>query len=187
MFGIDMAPSGQENTQYNNLSGASSWATNQGQQDINQSSQFMSAILSGDPGKIGQVLGPQIQAIQGQGQQKKQVNAQFGNRGGGTNASNQTIGDDTTKGVNNMVSSLTGSAVSDLSSTGQNLLNTGMSGSAAAFGEANAMQKQKASQWNDIFKSISGIAGGVAGGVGNLDTTGGSTGMEQFQNFFSGA
>jgi hypothetical protein len=77
--------------------------------------------------------------------------------------------------------------VSGFSNTGQNLLSTGVSGFGAAFNESNTMQKQRSSEWNDIFKSISGIAGGVAGGVGNLDTTGGSTGMEQFKNFFSGA
>lgn len=167
-FGIDAGPSGQENSAYNSLFGTSGFAANMGEQDLGMSQQFMDAILSGDPAKIGQVLGPQIRAIQQQGQQKKQTNAQFHNRGGGTNASNQTITDQTTQGVNDLVSNLTGSALSGLNSTGQNLLNMGMSGFGTSFDEANTMQKQRANQWNDIFNSIGGVASGIAGlpGIG---------------------
>ena len=145
----------------------------------------MQAILSGDPAKIGQFLGPQEQAITGQAQQKKQTNAQFGNRGGGTNAQNQTIGDQSTQGINNLISSLTGSAVSGLSSAGQNLLGQGMSGFQNAFGDATQMQQQSANQWNDIFNSVASVGGAVAGGVGNIGDPGNfGTGASQF---FQGA
>lgn len=167
-FGIDMGPSNAENTQYNNLSGLSSTVANEGLSDLSQSQGFMSAILSGDPAKIGQVLGPQIQAIQQQGQQQKQTNAQFHNRSGGTNASNQTVGDKVTSGVNNLVSSLTGTALNGLNNTGLSLVNTGANGFSTAFGEADTMQQQNAAKWNDIFNSISQAISAVAGmpGVG---------------------
>ena len=146
----------------------------------------MQAILSGDPAKIGQFLGPQEQAITGQAQQKKQTNAQFGNRGGGTNAQNQTIGDQSTQGINTLISSLTGSAVSGLSSAGQNLLGQGMSGFQNAFGDATQMQQQSANQWNDIFNSVASVGSAVAGGVGNIGGAD-STGGEKFGQFFQGA
>ena len=62
MFGIDMGPSGQENTQLGTLSSASGVATNQGEGDISASDQFMRAILSGDATKTSQALAPQIPA-----------------------------------------------------------------------------------------------------------------------------
>jgi hypothetical protein len=183
VFGIDQGPSTQENTQYGNLTSTSGFAANAGEGDLTASSDFMKSILSGDPAKIGQVLGPQIRAIQGQGQQKKQTLAQFGNRGGGTNATAQTIGDNTRSSINDMISSLTGSAVSGLNNTGQNLLGMGMSGFGTAFGEANTMQQQRAAKWNDIFSSIGDTAGMVAGfpGIGKglsqgLDSVAGAFG-----------
>jgi hypothetical protein len=177
-FGIDEGPSGQENSAYNNIFGTSQFAANEGQQDVTSSDAFMNAILSGDPTKIGQFLGPQIKAIQGQAQQKKQTNAQFGNRGGGTNAQNQTIGDQTTSGINNLISSLTGTALSGLSSTGQNLLGQGMQGFQSAFGDAAQMQTQRANQWNDIFNSAASVAaapftGGASLGYGGFSMPGG--------------
>lgn len=146
-----------ENQQYQNLSGTSSTAANLGLSDLNSSSGFMQAILSGDPAKIGQVLSPQIKAIQDQGQQKLQTNAQFGNRGGGTNASNQTTGDQTRTGVQNMISSLTGSAVSGLSTQGTSTLNSGMSGFGTSFNEAQAMDP-----WTKLM-GLGEAAGKVAG------------------------
>jgi hypothetical protein len=186
MFGIGMGPSKQENQQYNNLSGSSSWASNQGMQDITASTDFMKAILSGDPTKIGEVLGPQIKAIQEQGVQQKATNTQFHNRGGGTNATNQRIGDNTRSSVNDLISSVTGSAVSGLNSTGQNLFTAGQSGFGVGFDQAKTMHDQNMAKWNDIFKSSLAVAGGVMGGIGNLDTLGTSTGGEQFVNFMTG-
>lgn len=60
-----------------------------------------------------------------------------------------------------------------------------------AFGEANSIQNQKNQEEADIAGSVSSMAlaglSGGASGFANLDTTGGSTTGEQFQNFFSGA
>lgn len=164
-FGIDSGPSTQETTQYNNLSGLSGTEANIGLSDINQSGAFMSAILSGDPARIGQVLGPQINAIKQQGQQQKQTLGQFGNRSGGTNAEAQTIGDTTRTQINDMISSLTGSAVSGLNNTGLALTSNAQSGFGTAFNQANQLQAQRAAKWNGIIGGIAGVAGGILGAI----------------------
>jgi hypothetical protein len=167
MFGIDMGPSTQQNQQFNNLSGLSSTEANIGLGDITQSTDFMSAILSGDPAKIGEVLGPQIKAIQGQGQQQKQTLSQFGNRGGGTNATAQSIDDKTRGSVNDLISSLTGTSLTGLNNTGLALTGNAQSGFGTGFGEATTLQGQRANQIGDIFSSISNIASGaITGGFG---------------------
>jgi hypothetical protein len=56
----------------------------------------------------------------------------------------------------------------------------------AAFGEASEIEQQQGQMESDIAGGISSLAGGVIGGIGNLDTTGGSTGGEQVQNFLAG-
>lgn len=155
------------NTAIPQFGNISQYGVNKGEGDINQASSFWSGILSGDPAKIGQVLGPQIQAIQGQGQQQKQTNAQFGNRSGGTNATNQAITDTTKSNVNNMVSSLTGSAASNLGSLGTNLLSQGTS---ALGDQVSASQMQMQNWQNSIFGS--GLSMGIGGlegfGIGKL-------------------
>lgn len=59
-----------------------------------------------------------------------------------------------------------------------------------AFGEASQIQTMRNQEQADIGGAVMGLGGGllsgIAGGMGNLDTTGGSTGGEQIGNFFSG-
>lgn len=164
MFGVGMGPSGEEKQQYQNLSGVSSTVANMGLGDVTQSSDFMKAILSGDPTKIGQVLGPQIKGIKQQGQQQKQTMAQFGTRSGGNTAAANNIDNTTRSTIDDLIASLTGSAVSGLSSQGTSLLGAGIQGFGDAFGQASVMQKQNSAKWNDIFKSIGDVASGVATG-----------------------
>ena len=63
-------------------------------------------------------------------------------------------------------------------------------GSQIAFGQANQIQQQNEALAKDIAGFVSTAAKdaltATAGGMGNLDMTGGSTGMEQVGNFFSG-
>jgi hypothetical protein len=59
-----------------------------------------------------------------------------------------------------------------------------------AFGEAKQVNQEQ-NQWQaDIAGGITALAGGVGGaltgGLGNLDTTGGSSPLEQVGNFFTG-
>ena len=145
----------------------SQYGINTGEGDINQANGFWSSILSGDPTKIGQVLGPQIQAIQQQGQQQKQTLSQFGNRSGGTNAKARTIGDTSRSEVNNMISNLTGSAASNLGSLGTSLFGQGT----AALGDQVSAAQQQMKNWQDsiLGSSISMGIGGLEGfGIGKL-------------------
>lgn len=140
-------------SQLGNISG---YGVNTGENDINQAGGFWSSILSGDPTKIGQVLGSQIQGIQQQGQQEKQQLGQFSNRSGGTNAKAQTIGDTTRSNVNNLIGNLTGAAASNLGSMGQNLLSQGTS----ALGSQLAASQQQLSNWQNSILG-QGITGAV--------------------------
>lgn len=157
----------------------SSFGVGQGENDINAASGFWSNILSGDPTKIGQVLGPQIQAIQGQGQQQKQTLGQFGNRSGGTNATAQTIGDTTRSNVNNLVGNLTGAAANNLGSMGTNLLGQG---TAALGSQVNASQQQMKNWSSSILGGLTGglssvLSGVATGGISTLFGGGGGGGI----------
>lgn len=56
----------------------------------------------------------------------------------------------------------------------------------AAFGEANTINQQSNAEFGQILGGIEGIGSAAVGGIENLDTTGGSTGLEQVGNFLSG-
>jgi hypothetical protein len=155
-----------EKNNYNALSGFAGFAGGHGEKDIGTAEDWMQGILSGDPAKISKLLGPQIKGIQDRAQQTKQTASEFGNRSGGTNASMQMVDDNVHSDINSMIDSLTGGAVSQIGSMGQNLLGMGMQGEHAAFGDAETMQKQEQAKWNDIFNSISNIVGTAGGMVG---------------------
>lgn len=55
-----------------------------------------------------------------------------------------------------------------------------------SFGQAKDIQEQKAQMLASIGGLVEGGVGMLAGGLGNLDTTGSSSAGEQFQNFFAG-
>jgi hypothetical protein len=55
-----------------------------------------------------------------------------------------------------------------------------------AFGEATQITQEQNQMEADIAGGITSLATGAIGGFGNLDTSGGSTGGEQLQNFFAG-
>ena len=156
-----------------------SFATGLGESNLSQASNFMSSILSGNQSKIGKTLGPEISNIKGQGQQSKMQTAQFGNRGGGSNASMQTADDKSSASVNKMISSLLGSSASGLGSLGSSLLGQGMQ----AYGQQAQLSQEQMSNWaNSILgKGITGAAGaaesfglGAAGGA--ISGTGAGTG-----------
>lgn len=118
---------------------------------------FEEGILSGNQAEQAQLLAPEIQAQQQQGQQQIQTAGEFGNRSGGTNASAQNNIDTQRSNVNNMVSQLTGQAAGAVTQTGENLLNTGLN--------ANQVQDQEAQQIQENqANSILGM--GVTEGAG---------------------
>jgi hypothetical protein len=56
----------------------------------------------------------------------------------------------------------------------------------SAYGEAVENQQLNEQAMSEIAGAGMALAGGVMGGIGNLDTTGGSSAGEQIGNFFSG-
>lgn len=55
-----------------------------------------------------------------------------------------------------------------------------------AFGESTQINQEQSQEEADIAGGITSLATGAIGGFANLDTTGGSSAGEQFQNFFQG-
>jgi hypothetical protein len=185
IFGIGMGASTDEKNQYGALTSASGFATGLGEKDLTSSSDFMNSILSGDSSKISQVLAPQISAAKQRAQQGTKTAAEFGNRGGGTAASTSAINDKVHSDITDLIGNLTGSSVSGLSTTGSDLLGKGISGTATGFNEALQMQKQRASMFDDIFKSSAQVAGTVAGMPG-VSGTGFGQGLDSFNTQFGG-
>lgn len=156
-----MGPSSQENGQYNLLNSSSQFATGLGQNNLTQSSEFFSNLLN-NPMKA---LAPEVSAGQKQVQQQAKTNAEFGNRGGGTNASTQAAASGERGNIINLMGQTQTGAASSLASSGSSLLSAGMGGEEAGFGEAKTIQGQKASQWSDLISSIGSVAGGVVAGM----------------------
>jgi hypothetical protein len=144
-----------------------SFATGLGEKNLSQSSDFMSSILSGSQSKIGKVLGPEISNIKGQGMQAKLGAAQFGNRGGGSNATMQAADDTSRASINNMISSLLGSSASGLASSGSSLLGQGMS----AYSQQAGLSQDQMQNWSNsiLGKGItSGVSTAESFGLGKL-------------------
>lgn len=163
MFGVDMGPSSGETGATNALTGESGFSGSVGKGLLSDSSALISALLSGDPHKISQILAPEISGISKQANQKTQTNAQFGSRSGGTNASNQNTMDQARAGVNDLISGLTKSAIGEGASLGTNLVNTSMSGYNDVFNQNLTEQQQRAAKWNDLISSIGKTAGAIGG------------------------
>lgn len=145
----------------NQAGGIAGFGTAVGEGDIGAASDFDKTLLAGNPAETAKLLAPQIQQITGQGQQKKQTLAQFGNRSGGNNSAANTIDDTTRANIDNMISSLTGQAAGQLGSLGTATLGLGLN--------ANQLQAQEAQQklQNQQQSLLGGlITSGVEGGLG---------------------
>jgi len=140
LFGGQNKTLNQDMAQFGQIGG---FATNLGESNLSQASNFWSSLLSGDQSKQAKVLAPEISTIQQQGQQQRATTAQFGNRGGGTNASMQMAGDTSRAGINDMIAKLLGSSASNLASSGGNLLGIGQS----AYGQQLAASQQQMRNW----------------------------------------
>ena len=132
MFGIDMGVSGDQKQQYADLTSAGGFATGEGEGDISASDKFFKDILSGDSTKTAQALAPQIGAAKTSAQQNAKTAEEFGNRGGGTNASSAAEGDRLHSDITGLVGETTGKAASTLGSEGGGLLDAGIGANEAA-------------------------------------------------------
>ncbi len=179
-FGIGQGPSGAETSEFNSLAGVGNFDVTQGEEATATANNFWTSILSGDPTKISQVLGPQMSAINKQGQQNKKTLSEFGNRGGGTNAAAQNIDDTTRSSINDLISKLTGGAAGALGASGSSLLAAGASADEGAFSEANTIHQQREAKINDIFKSIASF---LPSFIPNKSGGGGGGDMGDFSDF----
>ena len=188
MFGIDMGPSSGEYGATNALTGESGFAGSMGEGLLSNSSALINGLLSGNQSDIAKLLAPQIGAISKQANEKTQKNSEFAERSGGTNASNQNTMDTARSSVNDMISSLTGSAMGAGASLGSNLLGQSMSGYNDVFSQNNTEQQQRLAKINDIINSSASVVSmgvGAAGGV--MATPAGATGGEQWLAGLQGA
>jgi hypothetical protein len=181
-FGIGQGPSSAENAEFSSLAQIGNFTGGEGEGDILASDNFWKSILSGDPGQISKVLGPEFSAINKRGQEQKKTSSEFGTRSGGTNAFMQTADDTTRSSVDALTSDLTSKAATTLGATGANLLGTSVGAHEGAFSAANTIQGQHAAQMNDLFKSIAAVAaapftgGASLGATGSSGSTSGGTG-----------
>lgn len=157
-FGFGGGFSEREKGEQGALAAIGNFGTAEGESDIMASDKFWKSVLSGDPGKISQVLGPAMSGINKRGQEAKQTASQFGNRGGGTNAGMQMTDDTTRASIDKMIAELTGKGADTLGSTGSNLLGIGLGGHEAAFNAAEEMQKMDMAKWSGIFSTINKTA-----------------------------
>lgn len=166
MFGLYLdnlfKPSSQQTSSFNELSNASNFGVNLGQNDVSQASAFDSALLSGNQGESSKLLAPQISGIAKQANEKTQTNSQFATRSGGTNASNQNTMDTARSNVNDMVSHLTEGAATNLGGLGSNLFGTGLQGTQATFNAATGLHDQTLNEIMQFVKMAAGTAGGWA-------------------------
>lgn len=155
------------NSDIDQMGGLASFLNTTGTSDVATSSNYMKTLLSGNSSDVSKLLAPQIGAIQARSSQQKQQLGEFGGRSGGTVASMIKSDDDVHAQINDMVSNLTGSAVTSLGSTGSGLLSQG---AAAINSQAALSQEQMKNQQGGIFGSaISQFLGSAEGfGLGKL-------------------
>ena len=138
MSGIFTGNDDTENQDIANAGNINAFGTATGEGAVQQGLGFEEGILSGNQAEQAQLLAPEIQNIQKQGQQQIQTAGEFGNRSGGVNASAQNNIDSQRAQVNNMVSQLTGQAAGAVMNEGNQMLNTGL--------EANTLQNEEEQQ-----------------------------------------
>lgn len=133
------------------------FGTGVGEGDIGAASAFDETLLDGNPAQVAKLLAPQIKNISDQANQSIATKSEFGNRTGGTNASNQQTTDTARANVDNMVSELTGQAATNLGNLGTSTLGLGLT--ANQLQEEEAQQKLQ-NQQNSLFGGL--ITGAVS-------------------------
>ena len=142
----------------NKTGSISDFASSQGTSNTAAGSNWMQSVLSGDQSKISQSLAPAISSAQKSAQQSKNSTSQFGNRGGGTNASTQGTDAATRGNVTNMVGGMQSGAASSLMESGNSLLKTALGG----YSEQTQMSQQQMKNWgHSIFGQMTGQATGT--------------------------
>ena len=139
------------------------WSTGQGEGDIASGTNFYKSLLSGDSSDQMKVLSPEINAAKTSANQDNKTATEFGTRSGGTAASTAATNDKVRSSITDLIGKLTGSAASNLTSTGGSLMGTGLS----AYGQQIGASQQQMANWS---KSIAGHA--MISGVQSLEEAG---------------
>lgn len=119
--------------------------TNQGAGTQQQSIDFFSSLLSGNPALTAQVLAPTNSAIQQQAGQQLQTLNQFGNRSGGTNAAAQQVSSNAQSQQLSALDTLLGTAGAELGTLGGQRLSAGIGLENLAEGSAGTLSGQAGS------------------------------------------
>lgn len=146
-----------------NAGNVATYGTGTGMGDTSTASDFLHQIIAGNPAAVSKLLAPQIGAAAGRANQQIQTEGQFANRSGGVNAENQHIMDSERGNIDDMISRLTGGAVSQLGDLGTHLLSLGLNANQQS---ADLGQKELENQQNSLLGGI--ISKGVAGGLGMI-------------------
>jgi hypothetical protein len=156
-------PAQTEQNQFGSLAG---YGTKTGEGATNAANNYYSGILSGNPEEIAKTLAPEISAGQEQVQQQAQTNAEFGNRGGGTNSSTQASKSQERGNIINLIGGLQKGAAAGEAGIGSNMLSQASGNLGAEAGLATGWRNQQVGDVN-----------GIAQGVGQLATMGMTGGM----------
>lgn len=156
----------------NNSAGVRDFSTGIGEGDVSKASKYYGDILSGDPTASARAIEPEATAAKAQAQNAKLTTANFGNRGGGTNATSATIDDSVRGKLMTLLNSARGNAATNLSGIGTTEQGIGLQA-----GNQNAQQsQQRMMNWlNSILgKGITSAAGTLESfGLGKLGGGGG--------------
>jgi hypothetical protein len=176
---FDLAEGDPTQTQENQLKGLSNYQTGVGEGLTTAGAGFEEGILSGDPSRIAGALAPEISAGQGQVQQQALTNANFGNRGGGTNASTQAATGAERGNIINLVGDLQGKTAGAAVAQGGGILGqaSGNIGTEASLATANRQRLD--SDVGGIASSAAAIADPFLGGA---DAGGGGAGVPWYPN-----
>jgi hypothetical protein len=137
---------------------------------------FNEDILSGDPTKISQALAPEISAGQGQVEQQRLQDANFGTRSGGTAASTEAATAANRGNIIDLVGGLQKSTAESSLSHGGNLMSeaSGNIGNEAQLAEQR--RQQQVGDVNGIASSVASIATGLP--MGGAATTAPAAGQD---------
>lgn len=141
-------PAAKEQKQFGGLA---DWGIGEGEGDTTAASTYFNDILT-DPTKA---LAPEIAADQGQIEQQRLTNANFGNRSGGTNASTQAEEGAGRGDIIKLMADEQGKAAGELGSLGTTLTGQGAS---ALGNEANLAETRRSQVDSDVGNIAQGAA-----------------------------
>lgn len=166
---FDLASGDPTKEQEGQLGDLSNFTSNTGQGAINAAQTYDLGILSGDPAQVAKTLAPEISSGAQSVQQQAMTNAQFGNRGGGTNASTQGAQSNERGNIINLEGGLQQGAAAAEAGIGTNLLSQATGNITADAGLKSTNQQRESSDVGGIAQGAAEIASGFADPAATTD------------------